>query len=97
MTDENKIDWSKATDNELKGAAAEAKTRRPLTDFEGIDWPAMSPNEFERKSREVLQASKKFYGDQALEQKHADLVAEREAQARRAAEPRDISVTFDKD
>ena len=94
MTD--KIDWTDATNEQLAEAAAEAKTRRPLTDFEGMDWNAMSPNEFENKSRQVFQASKKFYGDQTLEQKHADMVAEKEAQARRAAEPRDVNVTFNK-
>ena len=81
--DNTDIDWSQATDKQLAKAAAEAKTRRPLTDFEGIDWPAMNANEFENKSREVFRASKKYYGDQTLEQKHADMVAEKEAVDRR--------------
>ena len=94
--DKTGLDWSQATDEELAKAAAEAKTRRPLTDFEGIDWPAMNANEFENKSREVFRASKKYYADQALEENHADMVAEKEAQARRAAAPRDVNVTFNK-
>lgn len=81
--DDKGIDWSQATDEQLKAAAAESKTRRPLTDWEGIDWNSMSPNEFQRKSRNLFDVQEKFQADQALEQKHADMVAEKDAIDRR--------------
>ncbi len=86
MSDENKIDWAKATDEELAQASAEAKTRRPLTDFEGQNWPAMSDREFQKQGGEVLRAQTQHSKEQRIIKEHAELVSEKEAVERREKE-----------
>lgn len=83
MSDETKIDWTEATDEQLAQASAEAKTRRPLTDFEGQNWADMSHREFLVKSGEVLKAQRDHAEEQRILKEHSELVAEKEARERR--------------
>ena len=81
MSEENEIDFAKATDAQLAAAQAELKKRRHLTDLEGQDWPNMTETEFAQKKEDVFRAMRQVGKDRSTDKKHAELEARREANA----------------
>ena len=80
MSEENeKDDWTKKTDAQLAEAAAELKTRRPLTDLEGQDWGAMSSTEFANNASKGMAAMKHDSTSQRIQKENAEHLAEKTA------------------
>ena len=68
MSDENEIDFAKATDAQLEAARAELKKRRPFVELEGQDWANMSDTEFANKKEKVFTEMRQVGKDKATYQ-----------------------------
>ena len=84
MSNENEIDWKQATDEQLAAAAAELRNRRPLTDFNGENWPLMNETEFAQKKEEVFGAMRQHAKEKRIQKENAENLAEKEARESRA-------------